>query len=229
MKVGTDGVLIGAWARIVTSHRRYLDIGTGTGLIALMIAQRTECVAGGGNVRIDAVEIDVGSAGQARENVAASPWGDRIGVYHADVHDFVPEDGGLYDHIVANPPWFVDSLSSPSAARTAARHARELTYGDLADCVARLLSADGMFSVILPADNEAFFVAVAAARGLVPARRTYVHSLPTLPPKRVMLELVREENASGQGTVDRLVIENSHGGHYTEEYAALTRDFYLKF
>lgn len=294
MKVGTDGVLLGAWARIVPTHSRYLDIGTGTGLIALMLAQRVTEQCDERDVRrvvcsIDAVEVDPDGAQQAAANVAASPWSDFVQVYHSEIQcfrtgavaekpesqclttdsvavkkpesqclrtGFVNEDldykcfkidlekekpesqclikdsaaePALYDHIVSNPPWFVDSLESPHAARTAARHAGSLSYGDLLDSVKRLLSAEGIFSVVLPADSEKLFVAQAAERGFGLCRRTAVCSLPDTPPKRVLLELARAGVCEEAVEQAQLTIETGVSGCYTEQYRALTQAFYLKF
>lgn len=251
MKVGTDGVLLGAWARIVPTHSRYLDIGTGTGLIALMLAQRvTEQFAEGEARRvvrsIDAVEVDADGAQQAAANVAASPWSDFVQVYHSEIQCFrtdsaeekpesqclrtdSAEEPALYDHIVSNPPWFVDSLESPHAARTAARHAGSLSYGDLLDSVKRLLSAEGIFSVVLPADSEKLFVAQAAERGFGLRRRTAICSLPETPPKRVLLELARAGVCEAAVEQEQLTIETGVSGCYTEQYRALTQAFYLKF
>ncbi len=223
MKVGTDGVLLGAWARVEPSFRRYLDVGTGTGVIALMLAQRTERFGG---VHVDAVEVDGASARQAAQNAASSPWRDAVSVVCADVRTFAAPAG--YDHIVANPPWFVESLHCPSPERTRARHADLLPFDELIRAVRRLLTGRGGFSVVLPADGHERFVAEAVRQGLSLARRTTVFSLPDLPPKRVLLELAAEDVVRPQE--ERLLIETGRAaGDYTDEYRRLTGDFYLKF
>ena len=202
---------------------RILDVGTGTGVIALMLAQRTETFD---DVRIDAVEVDEPSAREAARNVAASPWHDRVAVIRADIRTYAP--GVRYDHVVANPPWFVESLHSPSPERTRARHADLLPFGELIRAVRGLLAGEGRFSVVLPADGHDRFVSEAVRQGLSLARRTTVFSLPEQPPKRVLLELTAADVPRPRE--EQLLIETGRSaGDYTEEYRRLTGDFYLKF
>ena len=222
MKVGTDGVLIGAWAHIRPEDNRCLDIGTGTGLIALMLAQRTE----GTDTVIDAVEIDKGSYLQASENTAASEWGGRINLFNLPVQDFTVATDNKYDHIVANPPYFVDSLLPFGEARSTARHTGSLTYADLLSCVSQLIAPDGIFTVIIPADGEEGFTKTAAESGLNVLRKCIVFTVAGTAPKRVMLELSR---ILGRVEAVDLAIEAGDGGGYTAEYMELTRDFYMKF
>lgn len=147
MKVGTDGVLLGAWAGVRPSDRRILDVGTGTGLIALMMAQRApEALITG---------VDVEEVSQARENAAASPWGGRVAFVQCPVQEFAPDE--RFDLIVSNPPFFVDSLTCPDEGRTTARHAVRLPFDQLRDAVVRLLAAEGRFAVILPTDEARAF------------------------------------------------------------------------
>ena len=156
MKVGTDGVLLGAWAAVRPQDRRMLDIGTGTGLIALMLAQRAP------EAHVTGVDID--DVGQARENAAASPWSGRVAFAQCPVQEFeTPEP---FDLIVSNPPFFVDSLTCPDRGRTAARHAVHLPFGDLRDAVLRLLAPGGRFAVILPTAEAERFLAVCAGKDL---------------------------------------------------------------
>ena len=376
MKVGTDGVLIGAWAGLRPGDRQILDIGTGTGLIALMLAQRTEgfgteddaaahpaaqairpplssgpqpepdrhslrtddtavpgnrsaaCATGAANDTGRAVQaaipteqpfpaadgatgrpeerivdrtaddaadrttdratrgtadetadrtggqaprdtanetadrttdraprdtadetadrtadnaadrtadrairgvritgIDIGDVSQACENAAASPWGDRVEFVRCPVQAFRPDR--RYDLIVSNPPFFVDSLTSPDAERTTARHAVKLPFEALRDAVVRLLTEEGRFAVVLPSDEAARFERI--CRGaLFASRRTAVRTTPRKAPKRMLLEFVRQapdrEIPTGELTIGT-------GAHetYTPEYRALTGDFYLKF
>lgn len=150
MKVGTDGVLLGAWVSVRPSDRRILDIGTGTGLIALMMAQRVP------GARITGVDVE--DISQARENADASPWGGRVAFVQCPVQEFAPQ--GKFDLVVSNPPFFVDSLTCPDAGRTTARHAVRLPFGDLRDAVVRLLSDEGRFAVVLPADEAARFIGI---------------------------------------------------------------------
>lgn len=259
MKVGTDGVLLGAWCGPAPADRsnvhaespeysaaqcsmpgigRALDIGTGTGLIALMIAQRSES----DGFEIDAIEIDAESAHQARANADASPWAERIAIVHDSIQSFAQTSLHKYDLIVSNPPYFSRSLTCPDAARTTARHTESLSPAELARCAAALLSRRGRFAVILPHENAAGFIADAAAHSLALARRTDVLTTPTSRPKRAMLEFVQAETtrettpeiAAGGGAAPAVephtIVIESDGRHgYSPEYVALTRDFYLKF
>lgn len=237
MKVGTDGVLLGAWASVRPTDRRILDIGTGTGLIALMLAQRTTEAAITG--------IDVASVAEARRNADASPWGGRLHFEELPVQRF---EAAPFDLIVSNPPFFVESLTCPDAGRTLARHAVGLPFDELRDAVLRLLTADGRFALVLPVPEAERFLALCAGR-LRPVRRTEVRTAPRRAPKRVLLELVRTDGGSAErdaadaatprGTVpapsdaavERCTLTIGTGEHetYTEEYRTLTGDFYLKF
>ncbi len=227
MKVGTDGVLLGAWCRIGPEQRRLLDVGTGTGLIALMAAQRLEACGAPDGFRVDALEVDGRSARQAEENVAAGPWPGAVRVIPRSLQDFAREYGGEgYDHIVSNPPYFVDSLRCPDPARSAARHADTLPYPDLAACVGRLLAPGGIFSVILPPDGMEWLTDLAAGEGLYPLRRTAVVPAPGLPVMRVLTEFGTE---MAMPCEDTLAVSTADRSGFSEEYRRLTRDFYLKF
>lgn len=238
MKVGTDGVLLGAWAAVRPQDRRMLDIGTGTGLIALMLAQRAP------EAHVTGVDID--DVGQARENAAASPWSGRVAFAQCPVQEFeTPEP---FDLIVSNPPFFVDSLTCPDGGRTAARHAVHLPFGDLRDAVLRLLAPGGRFAVILPTAEAERFLAVCAGR-LALVRRTDVRTTPRRPAKRALMEFVRADRPAAPPAdcsadrpadppadcsaavpeVSELVVGTGEHECYTPEYRALTRDFYLKF
>jgi tRNA1Val (adenine37-N6)-methyltransferase len=222
MKVGTDGVLLGAWASLTGCEGRILDVGTGTGLIALMAAQRTT------GTLIDAIEIDPAAAEQARQNAEDSPWADRISIEAVSLQEFSERaDRPQYDHILSNPPYFVDSLRSPDAGREAARHAGWLTYDELVAGVVRLLTPDGRFSVIFPYEESAIFVVRAAIEGLYCVRRTHVHTTPGRPVKRVLLNFSRTRPVSVEE--ETLVIENVDRNGYSDAYRQLTRDFYLYF
>ena len=152
MKVGTDGVLLGAWAPVDQAHTA-LDVGTGTGLVALQLAQRNP------HLRVTAVEIDAPAAAQAAENVAGSPWPDRIEVVCADFNDFQPD--GRFDLIVSNPPYFFDALPCPDRQRNTARHAGGLNYDLLFRRSARLLSEGGVVSIVIPSEVERAAASVA--------------------------------------------------------------------
>lgn len=184
MKVGTDGVLVGAWAGVRPSDARILDIGTGTGLIALMMAQRVASA--------QVVGVDVDDVAQARANAEASPWSGRVSFVQCPVQEYAPAEP--FDLIVSNPPFFVDSLTCPDAGRTAARHAVLLPYDQLCDAVVRLLAPAGRFAVILPVTEAERFLAVCRGK-LSATRRTDVRTTPHRMPKRALLEFVRADFA----------------------------------
>ena len=214
MKVGTDGVLLGAWTD-VSGARDILDIGTGTGLIALMLAQRSEA-------HIMAVDIDEDAVKQAKENVEKSPWPGRIEVERHDICCFNSDI--RYDVIVSNPPYFFNSLKCPDGQRNIARHTVGLDFESLIDSCGRLLSPSGRFSVIIPTDGMDEFMRIASEGGLCLSRRTWIKTKPDAAPKRVSMEFKKQPAVSVESC---LVVELSR--HiYSEEYIALTKDFYLK-
>ena len=219
MKVGTDGVLLGAWARLEPCHRRVLDIGTGTGLIALMAAQRTE----EWGAKVVGVEIDPSAAEDARENVARSEWAARVTIVQTPIQDYEPEE--KFDHIVSNPPYFVASLLSPDAARTTARHTTSLTFDDLAAAAARLLAPEGSLSVVLPYDAAPDMTLAAARKGLFLLRRTDVSSKTGGKPLRSLLEY----GPRPLPTASESLTIHLPDGDYTPQYRELTKAFYLKF
>lgn len=219
MKVGTDGTLLGAWAALPEGEGSILDIGTGTGLIAIMAAQRSA------KSQITAIDIDTDCVIQARENAEASPWNDRIRIEESALQEFFPATH--FDVIISNPPYFIDSLLSPDAARTTARHTSSLSFEDLVAGVLRLLSPSGRFSLILPPSEFARFCS--AARGqLFLTRQCEVWSTPESGVKRIMAEFSATPPAEVPST-DKIIIEDKGLQGYSEEYKALTRDFYLKF
>lgn len=219
MKVGTDGVLIGAWCDVVAC-RRILDIGCGTGLISLMVAQRTP-----DKTMIEGVEIDAVAAGQAVENVGRSPWKDKIRIHASDFLDFATSAIARYDHIVSNPPYFEKSLLPEDAARLTARHTECLTYESLLRGAVSLLLPGGRISLIFPAGLYDSVSAIARECGLFIRRIMWVSGREGMPPKRVMVEWgnmpseIREEHT--------LAIETAPL-QWTPEYIDLTRDFYLQ-
>ena len=215
MKVGTDGVLLGAWTDL-SSSRRILDIGTGTGLIALMAAQRCP------EAEITAIDIDAEAVEQARENIASSPWKNRVGVWLQDVCTYTSDTG--FDTIVSNPPYFIDSLKCPDSQRTTARHTDTLDAYRLLEKAAELLTPDGRFSLILPADQTDKLLRIARAQGLYPSRLTQVITRPGLPPKRSLVEFQKTYREVRE---NELVIELDRHV-YSEDYITLTREFYLK-
>lgn len=219
MKVGTDGVLLGAWARVEHS-RRILDMGTGTGLVALMAAQRSQA-------DIVAIDLDADAVAQAAENVAASPWESRIQVVQADARQV--ESGKtfhfqLFDAILCNPPFFENSLKSPDVARTMARHTDTLSFDELARSAARLLSPEGELSVVIPYDRAHDMTVSAACCGLFATRQTVIVPVEGGKPKRVLMAFNREGAAH---TIETLCIHDAQR-RYTPEYVRLVEDFYLK-
>lgn len=224
MKVGTDGVLLGAWCRVEREDKLLLDIGTGTGVIALILAQRTEQTA----ARIDAVEVDEPSCRRAAENVAASGWSDRISVHCASVQDFAAESRPhTYDHIVSNPPYFVESLLSPDPSRNLARHAGALQFADFVNVCLRLIRPGGRVSLILPPTEAARMTSLFGNAGWGVSRRTDVWSTPESGPKRILMEFV--QGIAAPSEYSSLVIEDAGHGSFSSDYRELTGDFYLKF
>lgn len=215
MKVGTDGVLLGAWA---AGGRRILDIGTGTGLIAMMMAQRF------GEARITAVDIDADAAQQAAENIGASPFAARIGVLHTPIQAY--DTAEPFDAIVSNPPFFTASLKNPDAARATARHDDALPFAQLMAAVKRLMASNGEFSAIVPADAVARFDAQAYMAGLSPSRRCMVRTTPRKQPKRCLVAYRHADTPHTLDT-DNVCLQVADGTR-SQWYADLTADFYIK-
>lgn len=215
MKVGTDGVLLGAWANC-DGAKRILDIGTGTGLIALMLAQRNT------EAEINAVEIDEMATKRARANFDMSPWAERLTVVNCAVQEFLPSK--RFDLIISNPPYFIDSLQCPDAKRTTARHTQDLTFEELDKAVCRLLADDGRFALILPTAEFEKYLAITRLHFI---RRCDMHPTTGAAVKRVMAEFAKLETA--EIAHENITIEKEKRGDYTDEYRALTKDFYLKF
>ncbi|WP_042958711.1 tRNA(1)(Val) (adenine(37)-N(6))-methyltransferase TrmN [Erwinia tasmaniensis] len=217
MKVGTDGVLLGAWAP-VTSVKRVLDIGSGSGLIALMLAQRTS-----EPVQIDAVELDEEAATQAQENVAASPWAHRVHVQQADVVEWAQRCEHSYSLIVSNPPYFSPGSQCASPERTTARYTTGLTHEMLLDCAEKLIDEDGFFCVILPASAGSKLLEQALQRGWHLRFRTDIADNDTRPANRVLLALSPQP---GERLLDSMTIRGPDR-QYSAAHCRLTRDFYL--
>ena len=216
MKVGTDGILIGAWAAEGATPQRILDVGTGSGIIALMLAQRFP------NSEVVAIERDTPSVQQAQENFAESPWPERVVAVHSTLQEYSPDE--RFDLIVSNPPWFQNSLKPPGAARASARHADWLSADDLLDSCERLLLADGMMCCILPVGQEEYVCSAATARGSFLQRRCRVRPRPEMQPHRVMLTF-----AKGEASVCETELAIEVERHVpTPEYRTLTADFLLK-
>lgn len=215
MKVGTDGVLLGAWVQINDS-KRILDIGTGTGLISLQLAQRII------DSEITAIEIDEAAAEQARENITHSPWPNRIKVICCDFRDYQAED--KFDLIVSNPPYFTDALKCPDKQRRLARHTGELNHELLFHRSANLLTEQGSISIIIPSETEKNVIETAGKYKLFLFQRLRVYTKPEKPCRRVLLSFGLQEK---ECTEEELCIETVHH-QYTPEYIALTKEFYLK-
>ncbi len=214
MKVGTDGVLLGAWA---TGGQRVLDIGTGTGLVALMMAQRFP------EDRVTAVEIDGDACRQAIENVQNSPFADRIEVRCMSVQDFQPEE--KYDVIVSNPPFYDNSLRCPDGSRSKARHTETLTYRDLFLAVDRLLESDGTFSAVIPTECLSNFVAEGAVHGFSVVRKTLVKTVPRKSARRALVAFSRR--GGGCCPVEEVCLMDAEG-YRSSWYNTLTAAFYLR-
>lgn len=213
MKVGTDGVLLGAWA-LCSSESDILDIGAGTGLLALMMAQRFPLS------RVTALELDADAALQAAENVSRSPFADRIRVVQGDVRDFQ----GRWGCIVCNPPFFSEDICSPHDGRHLARSAHSLSFADLWGAVVRLLLPGGLFNVILPVREFPDFHHHSLTHGFCLIRSTEVKTTPNKPPKRLLLTYCMGEATAEARTT--LALTAPDGGR-SKDYQALTEDFYL--
>lgn len=219
MKIGTDGVLLGAWTPITNNPFSILDIGAGTGIIALMLAQRSN------SEQIDALEIDEDAYEQATDNFENSPWSDRLFCYHAGLDEFVEEPEDEYDVIVSNPPFYTEDYKTENEQRDLARFADAMPFDELIEAANLLLSENGIFAVIIPYKEEESFLAIANEYELYPLKITRVKGTPTTDIKRSLLAFTRNETPNF--TVDELVIETARHV-YTPEYIALTKDFYLK-
>lgn len=218
MKIGTDGVLLGAWTSLEIEPESILDIGTGTGVISLMLAQRSDAHT------IDALEIDESAYEQCVDNFEASPWGDRVYCYHAGLEEFVDEIEDSYDLIVSNPPFYREVVSSGDVSRDMARQNDSLPFLELLEGVSKLLSENGFFSTIIPFMEEGRFVELAIALKLFPKRITQVKGNKEAPFKRSLLEFSRRKQ---QVIMAELIIEEERHV-YTKDYIKLTKDFYLK-
>lgn len=216
MKVGTDAVLLGGWMR-VAGARRMLDIGCGCGLIALMAAQRNA------EGRVVAVEIDAEAASQAQENVARSPWKERVEVVNADICDFQSEE--KFDVIFSNPPYFVNALKCPDKQRSTARHTDTLGFDALMRCAASLLEADGELSVVVPMEAAMELKASAIAHRLYLSRETHVYTKASAPAKRALLAFTPTMPPVPVGI--RSLVMYAHPGEWGDEYEEMVSDFYL--
>lgn len=216
MKVGTDGVLLGAWTDCA-NVQNVLDIGTGTGLVAIMIAQR--CGA-----KIEAVEIDQNSFVQAVENISICPWASRITAHRLPIQDYAQLTEKKYDLIISNPPFFSNSLKPKQEGKTISRHTDLLSFHDLIRAVKLLLTDNGVFSVILPYTEGLQFIGLCHESSLFCSRKTIVLPCPWKSPSRLLLEFCNKE----QSLIEAFItIELTTRHEYSPEYINLTKDFYL--
>lgn len=224
MKVGVDGVLVGAWAD-VSSARTILDAGCGCGLIALMCTQRN------GSAAVDAVEVDSEAAAEAADNFHTSPWTERLTVFCADINEHQPPLGSAYDHIVSNPPFFDSGVTQIDTGRQLARHVSAFSPISLIAVADRLLADNGRLTMIFPSEDYDKIVVEAQRRGFAVSRVCQVRGRVDRPVKRTLCELHRadaSDRAVAEPVADLLTLEISPGIP-TPEYQALCKDFYLKF
>lgn len=221
MKVGTDGVLLGAWCSVADYPDTILDIGAGTGVISLMIAQRTDAMT------IDAVEVDENAYEQTVANFEESDWGDRLYCYNATFNEFadeIAEEEETYDLIVSNPPFYTDDFETEDAARNKARFTSSLSFEELITGVVKILSENGKFCVVIPFKEEESFINLAKENSLFLNRVCRVQGNATSAIKRSLLEFSFHSTAIRE---ESLIIEIER--HlYTQDYIDLTKDFYLK-
>ena len=227
MKVNTDGVLLGAAMTIAPQDRRMLDIGTGTGTIALMAAQRICAVLSHedmGRVKIDAIDIDDPSATEAAMNFSQSPWADNLHAYNLPLDQFAASTSEKYDLIFSNPPYFEDSLTAPDERKSTARHTSDgLSYRDIFEFAKERLTEDGRVAFVLPADQEAALCRYGRMCGLHLFRILRIRTVPRKAPSRIIAEFSRGRVDS----VDDAILTIQNEGQYTQEYLSLTKDFYL--
>jgi tRNA1Val (adenine37-N6)-methyltransferase len=217
MKINTDGVLLGAWAP-VEEVKNALDIGTGSGVIALMVAQRAQ------DALIRGIEIDKSSALQATENAKQSPWPERIIIENMSIQDFSRNTKERFDLILSNPPFFTGGTFSKNQEKTNVRHTVKLPHGDLLLSARKLLSEKGKFCVVLPTMEGLRFAELAATYGLFCTRKTEVFTVKDKPVERLLLQFEPKEKEVFK---EKLIINEPNG--FSESYRLLTKDFYLNF
>lgn len=217
MKVGTDGVLIGAWANIVQSQK-VLDVGSGSGLISLMIAQRS-------NATIIGIEIDEPAATQSKYNIDASPWANRITIINSNFIEWATNTNQRFDHIVSNPPFFNSGPTAPNTSRAIARHNNSLDYGNLIKFSKELLSENGRMSIISPIERKEDIIFYSELEELHISRLTQVYSKIGGKATRFLWELSKNKRATEYSSISIRDCNNN----FSQEYIDLTNDFYLNF
>jgi tRNA1Val (adenine37-N6)-methyltransferase len=218
MKVGVDAAVLGAWADVAQA-KTILDIGTGSGLIALMLAQRSEAF-------IHGVEIDHDAAKQAEENVRHSPWSNRVKIEQISVQDFTSSCDLRFDLLVCNPPYFNNSLLSPAPGRNQARHTGDLSYNDLAGAFKKVTTPRGKCCVILPVPESSLFESIMKIKGFTLSRKLLMYPKPGRPVNRLLMQF---EVGSIKLAKEESIYIRSNENSYTEAYKELTKDFYLAF
>lgn len=217
MKIGTDGVLLGAWVSVNHHPFSVLDIGAGTGILALQMAQRTDAEL------IDAIEIDEDAYEQCVENFENSDWSDRLFCYHASLEEFVDEIDDQYDLIISNPPFYSENYKPNERSRDIARFTDALPFEELVESASRLLNENGVFAVVIPKKSESELSIIAAEFKLFPKRICYVKGHQNSEEKRVLMEFSFNKT---NPIIEHLIIEKTRH-NYTEEYKNLVKDFYL--
>ena len=218
MKIGTDSVLLGAWTHVEANPFSILDIGAGTGVLGVMLAQRSHAEL------IDAIEIDDDAYEQCVDNFEQSPWGDRLFCYHASLEEFAEEIEDEYDIIICNPPFYAEDYKTDNESRDLARFQDAMPFNHLLESASVLLGPEGTFNVIIPFSEEDKFIALAKHYLLAPNRICRVKGNPETDVKRSMLEFSFSESET---KIETLTIETERH-QYTDDYINLTKDFYLK-
>ena len=218
MKVGTDAVLLGAFADVGEAEQ-ILEIGTGCGVISLILAQRS-------NAQIDAIDIDEESVKQARENAGNSPWNDRINIIHSSLQDFVKHSERKYDLLVSNPPFFSNALKSPNEKRNISRHNDLLSYEELIIGSSGLMSAGGSLWVVLPAKESVAFIDIAVKSGLFLHFKVKVISKAKKECHRVLIQF---KNTPSEKVKEKSLAIKNADNSYSMEYIELTKEFYIDF
>lgn len=218
MKIGTDGVLLGAWSSLEHQPFSILDIGAGTGILSLMLAQRSQAEI------IDAIEIDDEAYEQCVDNFEQSSWGDRLFCYHASLDEFTEEIEDTYDLIISNPPFYSENYKTDNQQRDLARFQDAMPFDHLLNSASKLLSENGVFSVVIPHQEEKHFIELASKVALYPNNILHVKGTPDSEIKRSLVDFSFKKSTIN---TSELIIETSRH-NYTEAYKNLTKDFYLK-